>query len=165
MRKKYATEAAAKAAKAEQQRQRMKTISAEERERRKATSQRHNQARRAANPTAENERIALVKRRQREAVGPQPPGYVYEPGRPGRKPKGGRTAPPKSLSHRPTSNPQRAVAETRYREARQDYDLAVANFRAAEASMPEARRRHLQAALLQRRAELVRMHAELTRGG
>lgn len=165
MKKKYASEAERKAAKAEQQRQRMKTISAEERERRKATSQRHNQARRAANPTAENERIALAKRRKREEARPQPPGYVYEPGRPGRKPKGGRTGPPKPLSHRPASNPQRAVAETRYREARHDYDLAVANFRATEASMTPARRQHLREVLLHRRAELVQLHAELAHGG
>ena len=163
MKKKYATEAERKAAKAEQQRQRMKTITAEERERRKATSQRHNQARRAANPTAENERIALAKRRKREEARPQPPGYVYEPGRPGRK--GVRTGPPKPLSHRSAGNPQRAVAETRYREARQDYDLAVANFRATEASMTPARREHLREVLLHRRAELVRLHAELAHGG
>lgn len=164
MRKKYTSEAERKAAKAEQQRQRMKTISAEERERRKATSQRHNQARRAANPTAENERLALLKRRKREEARPQPPSYVYEPGRPGRKPKGGRTSPPKAGSHRPV-NPERSVALTRFREAKADYDLAVANFHAAEASMTPARRQHLREVLVHRRAELVRMHAELTRGG
>lgn len=164
MKKKYTTDEERRLAKKERNDRYRANRSPEAHARDKANTQRHNQARRAADAAAENERIAVLKRRKREAAGPQPEGYVYEPGRPGRKPTKGRTTPPKTASHRP-ANPERSVALTRFREAKADYDLAVANYRAAAASMPEARRRHLQATLLQRRAELVRMHAELTRGG
>lgn len=60
------------------------------------------------------------------------------------------------------SESDRVVERAAYRQAREDYDLAVRNFQRMAPTMTSARREAVHGELLRRRAELVQLHARMT---